>query len=73
MESHAIIQYLLKNYHILGILLIVTVIAVKLFLTTRQAKKFLSKYEEKPKLDEIIKRLDRMEKILTERRPHAGM
>lgn len=59
-----VFKYLLQNYHILGILLIVTVIAIKLFMTTRQAKKLLDRVKEGPKLDDIAARLARIEKLL---------
>ncbi len=59
-------KYLLQNYHILGILLIVTIIAIKLFMTTRQAKKMLAGARDNSKIDNIITRLDRIERMLVE-------
>ncbi len=61
-----VLKYLMENYHILGILLIVTVIAIKLFLTTRQARKFMHQAAEGHKIDDIIERLDRIEKHLND-------
>ncbi len=59
-----VFRYLLDHYHVLGILLIVTVIAVKLFMSTHRARKMLSRFQECPKVDEITARLDRIEQLL---------
>ncbi len=64
---HPVFEYLMKNYHILGILLIVTVIAVKLFMSTSRAKKMLASSLRNDRLDEIIKRLDAIDKKLSEK------
>ncbi len=59
-----VLKYLMANYHILGVLLIVIIIAVKLFMTTKQAKKMLLESKQKSKTDEIIARLERIEQAL---------
>ncbi len=64
-----VLRYLMQNYHILGILLIVTIIAIKLFMTTRQAKKMLLNAQSGTKLDGIVERLDRIEKRLDAMKP----
>ncbi|MDR2886354.1 MAG: hypothetical protein LBU95_06205 [Rikenellaceae bacterium] len=62
-----VLRYLMQNYHIPGVLVIVTIIAIKLFMTTRHAKKAILNSDTAGRLDDIKARLERIEELLGEK------
>lgn len=67
-----VLKYLMQNYHVLGILVIVTIIAIKIFMASRQARKVMERVQEGPKLDELVTQLDRIERLLKEQGGSGG-
>ncbi len=64
-----VLKYLMQNYHVLGTLLIVTIVAIKIFATTKQAKKAIREASVASKTDEILHRLEKIEQKLNVRDP----
>lgn len=61
------VKYVMQHYHSLGILLVVIIIAVKLFVTTRKAKEMLDNSKQRSKINDIIARLERIEQKLPDK------